>query len=358
MKKRVRIKDIAERAGVSTGTVDRVLHKRGHVTEQKRQRIEAAMEELGYERNILASTLAYNRLIKLVALVPFADEDLYWQQVYQGMQKAAQSTTHYGLEVAFQHFELLNPRHFAECANRILDTPPAALLFPPLFSQESRELLARTQALEVPNVMINTMIPNDSSLCYIGQDSFQSGKLAARLLNYSLQDGQSVLILNLDKSTTNAQHLIDKELGFRTYFQQETDKAISLISEGYEDFAEPDRLKAFLQERLADLRELGGIFVTNSRAHLVVEALAGAIAPPPIVGFDLIEPNLQALRSGEIKFLINQNPEAQGYLGVMTIFQHLIRQVEVPKVQYLPLDIVVKENERYYPNMQLLPTVL
>jgi LacI family transcriptional regulator len=202
------------------------------------------------------------------------------------------------------------------------------------------------------------MIPNDSSLCYIGQDSFQSGKLAARLLNYSLRDGQTVLILNLDKSTTNAQHLIDKELGFRTYFQQETSKAVSLISEGFEEFAQADLMKAFLQQQLTEVAELGGIFVTNSRAHLVIAALSDILTPPTVVGFDLIEPNLQALRSGQIKFLINQNPEAQGYLGVMTLFQHLIRQVEVPKVQYLPLDIVVKENERYYPNMQLLPTVL
>ena len=42
MAKKIRIKDIADIAGVSAGTVDRVLHNRGHVAEDKRIKIEAA----------------------------------------------------------------------------------------------------------------------------------------------------------------------------------------------------------------------------------------------------------------------------------------------------------------------------
>ena len=39
MAKKIRIKDIADLAGVSAGTVDRVLHNRGNVTEDKRIRL-------------------------------------------------------------------------------------------------------------------------------------------------------------------------------------------------------------------------------------------------------------------------------------------------------------------------------
>ena len=50
MKKRVRIKDIADKAGVSTGTVDRVLHDRGRVAPNVKKRVLEVVDELGYER--------------------------------------------------------------------------------------------------------------------------------------------------------------------------------------------------------------------------------------------------------------------------------------------------------------------
>ena len=56
-KKIVRIKDIAEKAQTSKGTVDRVLHNRGRVAEDVRERILKIIEELNYEPNFIAQSL-------------------------------------------------------------------------------------------------------------------------------------------------------------------------------------------------------------------------------------------------------------------------------------------------------------
>ena len=48
MGKRVTIQQIAELAGVSRGTVDRVLNHRSYVSEAVRARVEAAVAETGY----------------------------------------------------------------------------------------------------------------------------------------------------------------------------------------------------------------------------------------------------------------------------------------------------------------------
>ena len=55
---RTTIKMIAERAGVSIGTVDRVLHDRPYVKVEVRERVLRVMEELGYHPNRMASALA------------------------------------------------------------------------------------------------------------------------------------------------------------------------------------------------------------------------------------------------------------------------------------------------------------
>ena len=55
---RATIKMIAEKAGVSIGTVDRVLHDRPYVKAEVRERILRVMEELDYHPNRMASALA------------------------------------------------------------------------------------------------------------------------------------------------------------------------------------------------------------------------------------------------------------------------------------------------------------
>lgn len=351
MKERIRIKDIALKAGVSTGTVDRVIHNRGNVSPITRQRVKDVMEELGYEPNIMASTLAYNRTFRIVVLIPDYKNDPYWELPRQGIEKAHLATRHYGLTLDWHFFNPLRVDDFTEKATAMWETDqaPDAVLFAPVFLKESQALLDMCREKGTPNVMINTNVENSDSLCYVGQDSYQSGVLAARLLNFGVNRGETVLMLNLDQSTTNAKHLIDKERGFRDYWNDKPDRHISIVKRDFEDFNDQQRLQALLDGLLQDHPQLSGIFVSNSRAYRVVESLRESqLQKIKIVGYDLIDPNVQYLRSNKIDFIINQNPVKQGYLGLTNIANHLIFKKETDPLQYLPLDIVVQENLEYY----------
>ncbi len=66
MAEKIRIKDIAERAGVSVGTVDRVLHDRPNVSKPARKKVEQALKEMNYQPNMYASALAYNKSVYLL----------------------------------------------------------------------------------------------------------------------------------------------------------------------------------------------------------------------------------------------------------------------------------------------------
>ena len=61
MSNRIRIKDIALRAGVSVGTVDRVLHNRSNVSKKAVVKVQEALKEMDYQPNMYASALAYNK---------------------------------------------------------------------------------------------------------------------------------------------------------------------------------------------------------------------------------------------------------------------------------------------------------
>ena len=53
------IKDIARMAGVSAGTVDRVLHNRGDVSLASMEKVQKVLDEIDYQPNVFAIGLIY-----------------------------------------------------------------------------------------------------------------------------------------------------------------------------------------------------------------------------------------------------------------------------------------------------------
>ncbi len=345
---RIRIKDIADQAGVSVGTVDRVIHKRGNVSPAVKEKVEKVMTQLGYRRNIIASTLALNRTLRISVLL-FDNKDYFWEQTRLGIEKAQDATHHYGVEVSILYCE--NPGDFRKKTKQILDSRPDAIMFAPLYKEEGLRFIEECHNRSIPTVLINTQLDAPDTLCYIGQDSYQSGVVAARLIHFGIPDHSSALLLNLDSSAANAQHLMDKERGFRDYFNEIQSKSVHVYAANFEHEKSQNDLRNFLSGVFEAHPDLRSIFVTNSRAYRVVECLKeDELEKLFIVGFDLIEPNIRHLKSNRINFLINQNPTLQGYLGVLNIVNHILLKKDVTPIQYLPLDIVVVENCEYYVN--------
>ena len=62
--------EIAKLAGVSAGTVDRVLHNRKGVSEKTKIKIQSIIEENGYEPNLIAQQLKNNKTLNIGILLP------------------------------------------------------------------------------------------------------------------------------------------------------------------------------------------------------------------------------------------------------------------------------------------------
>lgn len=349
MNRRVTIKDIAEQAGVSVGTVDRVIHDRGRVSPEVKEKVLQVMQALNFEPNLIASTLAFNRVIKIGVLMPQIHSDPYWDLPLMGMRRAQHSVKHYGIGLLEQMFDLFSPQDFKNCALTLIDQKPDALVFPPIFLKESLELLDHCAEVEIPIILVNTDVEHPQVMSYIGQDSYQSGVLAGKLLSMLMNGAGRVLLLNLDKETLNAKHLMDKEQGLRHFFEQKAGSSFTVLRQDVEDFDNPERLETLLKVLLQQYADIKTIFVTNSRAYKLVEAIQEhSMSHLSILGFDLLPNNLHFLQMGKIDFLINQNASYQGYLAIKNLTDYFIFKKQLPRVQHLPLDIVVAENANYY----------
>ncbi|MDP4184617.1 MAG: LacI family DNA-binding transcriptional regulator [Bacteroidota bacterium] len=349
-RKIVRIKDIAAKANVSTGTVDRVLHNRGRVSEEVKQRVLQIIQEFEYEPNIHARALVSNRIYRIAVIIPDPAIDDYWQAPKTGIEKAEKELKQYGITITLFIFNSSDANTFKQMANNVTADAFDGVLIAPIFYRESLTYFSLWKRTSLPFILFNTHIPDYEPLSYIGQDSYQSGYLAGKLFHFGHPEPSTFLITHIDEDVPNSSHLIKKEQGFVDYYAQNTTPGTyNILTADVKGSTNQSVFHTQLDELLKTNPEIKGIFVTNSRAHTIADYLAARqITHIHLIGYDLLEKNLNFLNKGIINFLINQNPMRQGYYGIQLLADYLVFKKEVSAIKYLPLDIITKENLHYY----------
>ena len=106
---------------------------------------------------------------------------------------------------------------------------------------------------------------------------------------------------------------------------------------------------AVLDEALARYPDVSGAVLFNSTCYLLGEYLQRrGLTHIRLVGYDLIARNTALLYEGVVTALIGQRPEAQGYEAVKALADYFIQKKVPAPVNLMPIDILIKENIRYY----------
>jgi LacI family transcriptional regulator len=345
----VGVKEIARRANVSIATVDRVLNNRTGVSVKTKEKILEIIKELDYKPNIMARRLASRKTLKFCVLIPsVSTETDYWKAPLNGAKQAANEIKDYGITVDFYLFDQNNKSSFLEETKEILKKSYHGIVLAPMFEQESLVFIKECEKKHIPYVFINSDIKNQNSLCYIGPDLYQSGHLVAHLVKYFVNSGEKILIVNISKEIDTHHHLLRKEEGFRAYFNEHYhDVELKKIDIRQTDYLSiKNRLNETLEKYQADV-----IFVTNSRVSSVARYFEEiGLVNKKLIGYDFLDANVAYLKNGNIDFLICQKPQEQGYKGIMILYNYLVHESIIEKQQYMPIDIITKENHHYYKN--------
>jgi LacI family transcriptional regulator len=105
----------------------------------------------------------------------------------------------------------------------------------------------------------------------------------------------------------------------------------------------------YLSRLFHSQRDTPAIVVLNSRGYFIANYLAtNHIKGVKMVCMDLTTANIEALKKGQIEYLIGQEPEYQGFYAMKTKHEYLIFKKPVVKQNYARLDILTKENIDYY----------
>ena len=345
---RIRIKDVARLANVSTGTVDRVIHRREGVSEATRRKVQSILDEYNFEPDPHASSLAMKREMRLAVVMPGTVNDhVFWDLPRSGVESALKELSALKVKTEILSFDQFDREAFPGEMEKLDLEKTDGVLFAPVFLEESLAFIRACGIREIPVVLINSLLEDPAVSSFVGQDAHQSGYLGAKLINYGLEYRKDVLVINMSARKDHHSHLIARERGFRKYFEDHggnVENIHTLDVNGQDDQVLRSRL-----DEVFEAFRIGGIFVTNSRVYKVAEYLAGKGAMKiRLVGYDLLPGSVEYLQRDYIDFLISQRPELQAYTGLITLF-NLVAFDRVPEArQMMPIDIISRENLKYY----------
>jgi len=323
------------------GTVDRIIHNRGQVTEENIEKVKAIMKEYGYKKNIFASNLAFNKKYKFAVFLPKNKNVEYWQAPIIGITKAAEELANFGISIEYLYFDY-NITSFKKTAAKVLELDYDGLLFAPIFYEESVTFLKEYKKKNTPIVMIDSNLPEIEGVAYIGQDSYQSGYLGGKLISYGIKNDSAVLILKITRnveSTSRTNVFLQRIKGFYAFFNE---------SEHLPKFNFTEiSIKYDIENQLTTTMFSGidCVFIPNSRVYIVAKFIKeNNLKGIRVVGYELLKQNLEYLNEGVIDFLIHQKPEEQGYKGIIHLYKKVVLKETVTDLHHMQLEIIVKEN--------------
>ena len=339
------IKDIALKANVSIGTVDRVLHNRPGVSEKTKKKVLKIIEDYNYTVNPVASILASKKTYTIATLLPEnINSDEFWESPKQGISNAMEEIKNLGFLINNFHFNQFSSKTYIDAFHKMVNSKPSAVLIAPIFNKETKELIGLLENENIPYVFINTETEGLNNLSFIGQDSFKSGLLAGKLMNWVLPKKAEILIIEIRKDISNYTSINKRINGFKDFFKT-SKKSITIHNLHFEHIENSETLKNQLSNYLSEHTHIKGIFVPSSKVSAVAKIVESLDRNDiEIGGFDTTDKNIKYLKNGTVDFLISQKPIQQGYDGIKLLFNYLTHQIKPEKYYFSPIEIVLKEN--------------
>ena len=349
MAKQVKIKDIAQMAGVSVGTVDRVLHNRGNVSEKSLKAIEQVLSEVGYKYNIHTSAISLRKEYKIAIAIPTAIQGEYWGAIQDGIMHAINEYSDVKLDCRFFFYNQFDIYSCRSSFASIIDQRPEAVIIGPTFKSETQRLCAELDANRIPYVFVDAVIEGTSPVASYSTDQFTCGRLLGRLLRISApKDAEFAIMSSQRIGNERSNNSLERRKGFIGYFRDNgMEKNVKETSFSVFDPAESEKkVMRFLKENPG----IKGMAVMNSRGYILAEILkANNVQDISLVSFDLTLNNIKGIEDGSISAILCQRPELQGFHALKSLIKSLLYNQEAETVHHImPIDIIVKENLPYY----------
>ena len=261
MGNRATIEMVAQIAGVSRGTVDRVLNGRPHVRPDARARVLSAIAETGYispreaHQRALADTF---KPLHLGVLLPNEWETQFREEVLRGVEQAREELEGSGVRITVSTCKTDLPREAMERLEGLVEQGADGLAVCAAYDHSIAHYVSGLADRGIPCVTFNSDLPESRRLCFVGQDIRRAGRVAAELLSKCVRPPERILaaVGNL-KFDGHLQRL----LGFQERLEElGYPRDLVVTAETFNDYG---TTVSVVSDALARYPDLKGIYMAN-----------------------------------------------------------------------------------------------
>jgi LacI family transcriptional regulator len=342
------IKDIAREVGVSIGTVDRVLHNRGRVSEETKARIEQVMEELHYKPNHVAQGLAAaKKKLNLVYLVVDWSRNLFFYDVKIAAEKRAEKLKQYGVQVQILVLKVNYEREafFSKEVKEALENADGVASVG-LYAESECKVLRGLVKRNIPIVFYNCQAKDIDTLAFVGCDYISSGRLAAGLAALiGGKDARVAVFSQGYEESNNIESYDERMIGFEEERKLRYPQMKILCQNGID--LDTTKNEQTVNSVLKEYPDLNIVYVVNPADYEICETIKKADLKNKIqiITNDLVGRQIEMVENGTIAATICQEPEKQGEKPLDLLFQYLAYGIK-PKEKniFTKLSIHIAQN--------------
>jgi LacI family transcriptional regulator len=332
-------KEIAELAGVSRGTVDRVLNNRSEVSPAIQERVLKIADTLNYKPNRAAKSLVLQQKNLKFGCLIVQSENPFFKELIDGIEHKAKELESYRIQVLI-HRSPLSANKLIEMIDELLEMNINGLIVQPSMERVVADKLKMVADMHIPIVTLNGDAIGFEH-CYVGNDFYICGKTAANLLDLITGGTCKIGVIT---GFHNASSHADRINGFKDYIKERPDMQIITTSENLDD-----ELISYdiTKEMLSNHPEINALFITAGGVYGACRALK--MSPDyqriRVVSFDDIPTTKDLVKDGTISGTICQQPFRQGVLALEMLFDHFLDPTKpIESKKFTDIQIKLKSN--------------
>ena len=333
------IKDIADLAGVSRGTVDRVLNNRGAVHPKTAEKIMEIVRALDYRPNKAGLALAAQKKRNKIGVILFSENNPFFDEVMTGVRAKAAELQDYGITTITKRVEFdVNAQ--LDAIDGLLEEGIHGLMLAPYNHMRIQKKIDELIDRQIPVVTVNTDIGGSKRMAYVGSDYFRGGCTAAGLL--ALMTSGDVK-LGIITGSSNVLCHTERIEGFchtlkKSYPRIHVMEILENHDDEFKSYALTSRL---LKEHPA----LDALFFSAAGVYGGCKAILESGLHPRVITFDEVPTTLEMLKKGVISATISQQPYRQGSRSLDILFEYLTSGMPPEnELNFVELSIKIREN--------------
>lgn len=332
--KRVTIKDIAAKLGVSYGIINKALNDKSGISNEMKERILATAEEMGYRVNKVAQSMARNTIV-IGVLVPAKEKD-YFTFLRRGLDKEFERLSDYNVQCRYYPVEdTYSAADTVETLRACMEDKVHGILMCEYFPTGLETIFEELEEKNIPTVLIgDTESAGKRYLSSIQVDAYRSGQMAAEMLHLCTKPKANVAIFVGNKD--HVEHL-QKVQGFTENLAKHAMNSIGAY-ETYDD----EEIALRLFQKIAD--RLDGLYVATSTFASIGQILQKNRPPLKVICTDVDGDVASCLRNGVVQASLFQDLERQGSTAVRVLYEYLAEKKTPPKTICITPRLVIESN--------------